>query len=63
MFSFYICKTFNGNAKKMSGFGIKDCLTETSLCWKRFGTYNEDQKIYTFNDKFVRELIRRSIRV
>ena len=27
----------------MSGFGIKDCLTEASLGWKCFGTYNKDE--------------------
>ena len=27
----------------MSGFGIKDCLTEASLGWKCFGTYNKDR--------------------
>ena len=47
---------------KMSGFGIKDCLTEASLGWKCFGTYNKDREFYTFNDKFVRDFIRKSIK-
>ena len=48
--------------KKMSGFGIKDCLTEASLGWKCFGTYNKDIEFYTFNDKYVRNFIRKSIK-
>ena len=30
--------------QKMSGFGIKDCLTEAILGWKCFGTYNKDRE-------------------
>ena len=47
--------------QKMSGFGIKDCLTEASLGWKCFGTYNKGREFYTFNDKYVRDFIRKSI--
>ena len=46
----------------MSGFGIKDCLTEANLGWKCFGTYNKDREFYTFNDKYVRSFIRKSIK-
>ena len=48
--------------QKMTGFGIKDCFTDASLGWKCFGTYNKDRKFYTFNDKYVRVFIRRSIK-
>ena len=48
--------------QKMSGFGIKDCLTEASLGWKCFGTCNKDREFYTFNDKYVRDFIRKSIK-
>ena len=48
--------------QKMSGFVIKDCLTEASLGWKCFGTYNKDREFYTFNDKYVRDFIRKSIK-
>ena len=27
----------------MSGFGIKDCLTEASFGWKCLGSYNKDR--------------------
>ena len=48
--------------QKMSGFGIKDCLTEASLGWKCFGTYNKNKEFYTFYDKYVRDFIRKSIK-
>ena len=48
--------------QKMSGFGIKGCLPEASLGWKSFGTYNKDRGFYTFNDKYVRSFIRKSIK-
>ena len=48
--------------QKMPGFGIKDCLTEASLGWKCFGTYNKNKEFYTFNDKYVRDFIRKSIK-
>ena len=48
--------------QKMSGFGIKDCLTEASLGWKCFGTYNKDREFYTFNNKYVSDFIRKSIK-
>ena len=48
--------------QKMSGFDIKDCLTEASLGWKCFGTYNKNKEFYTFNDKYVRDFIRKSIK-
>ena len=46
----------------MNGFGIKGCLTEASLGWKCFGTYKKDCEIYTFNDKYVKDFIRKSIK-
>ena len=48
--------------QKMSGFGIKDCLTEAILGWKSFGTHNKDREFYTFNDKYVRDFIPRGIK-
>ena len=48
--------------QKMTGFGIKDCLTEASLGWKCFGTYNKNREFYTFNNKYVRDFIRKSIK-
>ena len=58
----YIYARHSMEMQKMSGFGIKDCLTEASLGWKCFGTYNKDREFYTFNDKYVRDFIRKSIK-
>ena len=41
---------------------VSKTLTEASLGWKCFGTYNEDREFYTFNDKYVRNFIRKSIK-
>ena len=48
--------------QKKSGFGIKDCLTEASLGWNCFGTYNKDRECYKFNDEYVRNFILKSIK-
>ena len=58
----YIYARHSMEMQKMTGFGIKDCLTEASLGWKCFGTYNKDREFYTFNDKYVRYFIRKSIK-
>ena len=47
----------------MSGFGIKECLTEASLGWKCFGSYNKVREFHTFNDNYVRDFLRKSIKV
>ena len=41
---------------------MKDCLTEASLGWKCFGKYNEKREFCTFNYKYVRDFIRKSIK-
>ena len=41
--------------QNLSVFGIRDCLTEASLGWNCFGTYNIYREFYTFNDKYVRD--------
>ena len=43
-----------------SGFRFKDHLTDASLGWKNLGTYNKDREIYTLNDKYIRDFIRKS---
>ena len=48
--------------KKMNGFGIKDCLTESNLGWKCLGTTNKDREFHTFNDQYVTDFIRKSIK-
>ena len=48
--------------QNMSGFGFKGCLTEAPLGWKCFGTYNKDRNFYNFNDEYVRNFVRKSIK-
>ena len=48
--------------QKNTCFGIKDCLTEATLGWKSFGTYNKDREFYISDDKYVRDFIRKSIK-
>ena len=48
--------------QKMTGFDIKDCLTEASLGWKCFGTYNKAREFYTFNVRSVRVFKRKPIK-
>ena len=48
--------------QNVSGLGITDCLTEASIGWKCFGTYNKDRELYTLNEKYVCDFIRKSIK-
>ena len=48
--------------QNMSGFGVEDCLTEASLRRKSLGTYKKDREFYTFDDKYVRGFIIKSIK-
>ena len=45
----------------MSGFVNKDCLKEASLGWKCFRTCNKNLEFHTFNDKYARDFIGKSI--
>ena len=58
----YIYARHSMETQKMTGFGIKDCLTEASLGWKCFGKYNKDREFYTFNSKYVRDFICKPIK-
>ena len=46
--------------QNMSGYGIKDCLTEAGLRWKCFGKYNKNREFHRIMDKFARDSIRKS---
>ena len=46
----------------MSGFGIKNCLTEASLGWRCFGKCNKNRQFYRFNDNYFRDFTRKSIK-
>ena len=48
----------------ITGFSMKDCLSLPSLGWKNFNSLRteEDESIYTYNDKYMRWFVRQSIR-
>ena len=49
---------------ELTGFSMKDCLSLPGLCWKNFNSLRteEDEPIYTYNDKYRRWLVRQSIK-
>ena len=47
--------------RNITGVSLKQCLTEAALGWSTLGRYIKDKELYTSNDKYVRDFIRRSI--
>ena len=50
--------------EKITGFSMKDCLSLPGLGWKYFNSLRteEDEPIYTYNDKYMRRFVRQSIK-
>ena len=50
--------------EEITGFSMKDCLSLPGLGWKYFNSLRteEDEPIYTFNDKYMRWFVRQSIK-
>ena len=50
--------------EETTGFSMKDCLSLPGLGWKYFDSLRteEDEDIYTYNDKYMRWFVRQSIR-
>ena len=50
--------------KEITGFSMKDCLSLPGLRWKYFNSLRteEDEPIYTYNDKYMRWFVRQSIK-
>ena len=50
--------------EEITGFSRKDCLSLPGLGWKYFNSIRteEDEPIYTYNDKYMRWFVRQSIR-
>ena len=50
--------------KEITGFSMKDCLSLPGLGWKYFNSLRteEDEPIYTYNDKNMRWFVRQSIK-
>ena len=49
--------------EEVTGFGMKDCVSLPGLGWKKFNRLRteEDEPIYTYNDKYMRWSVRQSI--
>ena len=50
--------------EEITGFSMKDCLSLPGLGWKYFNSLRteEDEPIYTYNDKYMRWFVRKSIK-
>ena len=50
--------------EEITGFSMKDCLSLPGLGWKFFNILRteEDEPIYTYNDKYMRWFVRQSIK-
>ena len=50
--------------QEIRGFSMKDCLSAPGLGWKYFNSLRteEDEPIYTYNDKYMRNFVRRSLK-
>ena len=64
-----LCTTFSyaryiKALEEITGFSMKDCLSLPGLGWKYFNslTIEEDEPIYTYDDKYMRWFVRQSIK-
>ena len=50
--------------EEITGFSMKDCLSLPGMGWKYFNSLRteEDEPIYTYNDKYMRWFVRQSIK-
>ena len=50
--------------EEITGFSLTDCLTLPGLGWKNFNSLRteEDEHLYTYNDKYMRWFVRQSIK-
>ena len=60
----YCYARYNEAMKEITGFSMKDCLSLPGLGWKYFNWLRteEDEPIYTYNDKSMRWFVRQSIK-
>ena len=49
---------------EITRFSMKDCLSLPGLGWKYFNSLRteKDERIYTYNDKYMRWFVRESIK-
>ena len=50
--------------EEIKGFGVKNCLSLPDLGWKYFTSLRteEDEPIYTYNNKYMRWFVRQSVK-
>ena len=50
--------------EKITGYGMKDCLSLPGIGWKCFISLrtDEDEPLYTHHDKYMRSFVRQSIK-
>ena len=60
----YSYARYTGAMKEITGFSMKDCLSLPGLGWKYFNSLRteEDEPIYTYNDKYMRWFVRQCIK-
>ena len=60
----FACARYAEGMEDLTGFGMKNCLTLTSLANKFFNRLRDenDEPIYTYNDEFMRHFVRQSIK-
>ena len=60
----YSYARYIGAMREITGFSMKDCLSLPGLGWKYFNSLRteEDEPIYTYNDKYMRWFVRQNIK-
>ena len=60
----YSYARYIGAMKEITGFSMKDCLSLPGLGWKYFNSLRteEDEPVYSYNDKYMRWFVRQSIK-
>ena len=59
----YCYARYSKAMQEITGFSMKDCLSLPGLGWKYFNSLTEeDESIYTYNDKYMRWFVRQSIK-
>ena len=60
----YCYARYNKCMEEITGFSMKDCLSLPGLGWKYFNSLRteEDEPIYTYNEKYMRWFVRQSIK-
>ena len=60
----FIYARYCKSMEEITGFSMKDCLSAPELGWKFFNSMRDenDELIYTYNDKYMRWFVRQSIK-